>query len=122
MKTATAEPSSSPRSKLPLSPSVEVAPKDVVAGVALGQAELPTGNARTHSHEAKQEAIAELFGEPKKSSKRQFFVESENEVSSDLGVESDSSGEDDVMGVEHVSHHKANNSGIDIQYIMERRQ
>lgn len=67
----------------------------------------------------------EFFGAARKSSKRHFVADSEDEGSSDLGVESDGGGSDDDdngEGVMFGGRYAETTTGIDIQDIMEKRR
>lgn len=80
-------------------------------------------------HEAKSEEIADFFGEPKKSSQRQYFVDSdEEEEEEEEGVgrgtrvrtDNDSVSDDEGM-VDHMTESK-HDSGINIQQIIAERR
>ena len=73
-----------------------------------------------HKNEAKEEEIGEFFGDPKKTSQKQFYVDSDDE-SSDLGVESDGGSDDEVGVAGHVSHPQAS-TDLDIQLILANRR
>lgn len=63
--------------------------------------------------------IDEFFGQARKSSQKQFYPDSEDEMS-DLGVQSDDGSEDSEEGVaSHVTHSEGR---IDLQHIMEKRR
>lgn len=77
-----------------------------------------TSPAHMHKDEAKEEEIGEFFGDPKKSSQKQFYADSDDE-SSDLGVESDGGSDDEGVGVAgHVTHSQA----LDIQLILANKR
>lgn len=74
----------------------------------------------THQPAApKEEEIDEFFGHARKSSQKQFYVDSEDEGSGDLGVQSDEES-DDSGGV--ASHMTRSEGGVDLQRIMESRR
>lgn len=74
-----------------------------------------------HKDKAKEEEIGEFFGDPKKSSQKLFYADSDDECS-DLGVESDGGSDNEEVGVAgHVRTSQAN-TDLDIQLILASRR